>query len=251
MEYVLHAHEALGKSHGEFLGKTLMAREWAEIVKDHWPNQMIKAVGVILAESHGRIGAYNDNLRDSVIVSRDCGGYQINIPARMIGSDYEKSLRTESLDPAVYMTVARNNVNAMYSLWATKGVFRNGKLDYRRWQPSVAYTSGWVPFPRLYAWHHDKEGNPVGPWVVSGRYLHNAIRGVANWHLVISKDQGMTSQEALAWTNLQAQHFGIADAECEWRYSDKKLIYYVPGPMPTKPPTEEENWGYPVHNDGR
>jgi hypothetical protein len=242
---------ALERFGGEFLGKTIMAREICAYISPHWPNQRIKAVATTLAESHGRLGSYNDNYDDKgARISRDCGLFQNNIVARLVGTPTEASLRTESLDKAVWEPVVKSNVRWAYSLWSTKSVFRDDKLDYRRWQPWVAYTSGWATFNLLYAWHRDREGNPVGPWVPTGRYLPNAIRGVANWHLLTAKD--MDKDEALEFARHQSYNvWGISETDCRWAYDSLRAVYYVPGPKPVQPPTEETNYGYPMKNDGR
>ena len=247
---VLHAHEALGRTSGEFLGKQLMAREFCIYVEPHWPNQRVKAVATGMGESHLRVGAYNDNYdHNGVKVSRDCGVFEDNINDNLIGTDIERKLRTESLFKEDWEPVVKYNVRWFYGLWATKNVIRDGKLDYRRWNPSVAYTSGWVTNPMLYAWHHDIQGNPVGPWVVTGRYLHMAIRGVANYdHIIMNRTD---ATQALAWANYQASEWGIPETWCKWAYSKEKGVYFVPGPKPTQPPTAHKNWGYPVRNDGR
>lgn len=246
----LTAFEAIGRVKGEFLGKSLMAREICDFANPHWPNQRIKATATALAESHGRVGAYNYNVDEwNNIISEDCGLFQINIPNPDMDHSLEDMLRTESKDPLIWTPVVKYNVKYAYSKWATKGTWRDGKLDYNRWRPWVAYTSGWATYPRLYAWHHDADRNPVGPWVKSGRYLHNAIRGVANWHLLMAQD--MNSVEALEFAKHQASYFGITEAECNWRYSTSNAVYYVAGPAPTEPPTADTNFGYPIKNDGR
>jgi hypothetical protein len=178
------------------------------------------------------------------IISRDCGVYQINIPARLINSPYEATLRTESLDPAVYMPVARANVKAAYELWDNPWK-RDGKTDFRRWQPWVAYTSGWAMWPEAWAWHRDPDGNRVGPWVPSGRYLHQAVRAVANWHLYIAHDMG--SSEAIAEARRLADYWGITKGTLT--FDERHGVYWNYPTAPTEPPTAEP-WGYPVPNDG-
>lgn len=178
------------------------------------------------------------------IWSRDCGLYQISIPARLINSPYEFTIRTESLDLETYMPVAKANVQAAYDLWNNPWV-RDGKEDFRRWQPWVAYNSGWAMYPEAWAWHHDENKNPVGPWVKTGRFLHNAIRAVANWHLYIAKD--MNEKEALEEAERLAGYWVTRHGEL--KYSSRNGIYWVYSPAPTTPPTAEP-WGYPVPNNG-
>ncbi len=178
------------------------------------------------------------------IVSRDCGDFQINIQARDINSAYEFTLRTESKDLDWYSPVIRNNCKAAYTLWSQPWT-RNGKSDFRRWQPWVAYTSGWAMYPEAWAWHRDADGNAVGPWVPSGRYLHKAIRGVANWYLYNVKT--MTSDEALAEGKRLAAQYGITRGYLT--YNSKNGVYWVYPPAPENAPTDAA-MGYPVKNNG-
>jgi hypothetical protein len=85
---------------------------------------LLIAVAVAHAECGGFYLSYNDNLDDATNepVSRDVGLFQINIPARLIGTPAEKAL----LDPA-------QNVANAYTLWKTRG-----------WQPWASYNSGVV-----------------------------------------------------------------------------------------------------------
>lgn len=178
------------------------------------------------------------------IVSRDCGVYQINIQARYINGPYEFTLRTEEKLFDWYEPVVKTNVKAAYQLWSSPWI-RDGKNDFRRWQPWVAYTSGWAMYPEAWAWHRDKDGKPVGPWVQSGRYLHKAIRGVANWYLYNTKT--MTADEALAEAKRLAAQYGITKGYLT--YNAKNGVYWVYPPAPTEAPTGEP-WGYPVKNNG-
>src|SRR5439155_25428913 len=98
-----------------------------------------KAVAVALAESAGTLGAWHDNLdTDGSVVSRDCGLYQISIPADRIGTSVESSLRTESMDPAVYTPIWQRNTERAHELYTQPWVGR----PLRLWQPWVAYTTG-------------------------------------------------------------------------------------------------------------
>ena len=233
-----------GKPISGYAGKTLMAREVVALIAPHWPNSKVKAVATSLAESKESLGAWHDNYdSDGNLSSRDCGLYQINIPARHIGTSTEDDLRTESMDADVYMRVAKNNVLAAYKLYTTAWM-RDGKKDVRRWQPWVAYTSGWAMFPEAWVWHQE-DGNPVGPWVPTGRYLHQAIRGVANWHLLIAKD--MNSDEALAEAKRLADYWGIKDGAL--KYNDKSYVYWQYPAKPLNPP-EDGVGKRPSTNDG-
>lgn len=184
------------------------------------------------------------------IVSRDCSLYQINIPARLINSDYEASIRSESLDPAVYEPIAKANVQAAYELWNSPQVRPAGQPQKRLWGPWVAYTQGWPMYPEAYVWHHivDENGNskPAGPWVESGRYLFQAIRATVNYQLLITKT--MSAPEAVAEAERLAAYWGITRGDIT--YDERHAVYWKYPPAPTEPPTAEP-WGYPVSNDGR
>lgn len=84
------------------------------------PKALVRAVAVCLAESQGAAGSYNENIRDGVVVSRDVGLWQVNIPASAIGTRTEAAL----YDPAA-------NAAAAYKLY-----------DGRGFQPWVAYNTG-------------------------------------------------------------------------------------------------------------
>jgi hypothetical protein len=189
-----------------------MPRVIAQAVHEETPLrnfELTKAVAVALGESAGYLGAWHDNLAaDGVtVVSRDCGLYQINIPASEIGTAVEDQLRTESKDPAVYEPVFQTNVSEMFALY-TESWTRDGKPDIRRWEAWVAYTSGWVPFQQQWVWRQDA-GMPVGPWVATGRYLARAICGQMNYHAVISRDWSLA--KALYYAQFYAVHFGLVD----------------------------------------
>src|SRR5690348_1133743 len=103
---------------GEFRGKTLMEREVAVLAtlanshdgKFPFENRKVEFVAVAGSESHLRLGSYNDNAdKNREVVSRDCGLFQISIPASKIGTAVEAGLRTESKDPDVYMPIALEN----------------------------------------------------------------------------------------------------------------------------------------------
>jgi hypothetical protein len=215
-----------------YAGHTLMGRQHVSLVAPHWPNEKVKATATAMAESALSIGAWHDNERDGKITSRDCGLYQINIPAEQIATAVESSLRTDSKDEAVFMKVARTNVDAAYRKY-TAPWMRDGKQDYRRWQPWYAYTTGWAMFSKAWVWKQ-KGGEPVGPWTLSGRYLHRAIRAVANWHYLSAKD--MNETEATDEANRLAVHFGITDATYYW--SEKTLVSCAYPEAPTGPPAD-------------
>jgi hypothetical protein len=196
-----------------YAGKTLMPREIAAAARPYWQNfDLTKAIATALGESSGSVGAWHDNPgpnpEDPTIVSRDCGLFQDNIAERFVGTPVEFALRTESKDPAVYRPVVENNTERAFELY-TSPWFRDGHKDIRRWGPWVAYTTGWATFPEAWVWHQDA-GNPVGPWVPTGRYIHRAIAGQMNYHVVIKGD--WTAQKALDYARFYALHFHVKGA---------------------------------------
>lgn len=233
-----------------YAGKTIIARDLAREARKYWRNyELTKAVAVALGESKGSVGAWHDNLdSQGVETSRDCGVYQINIPARLIGTDAESALRTDSLDPAVWTPVFENNVERASEMYNAAWV-RDGKQDIRRWQAWVAYTSGWATFPYAWVWHHDADGNPVGPWVATGRYIHKAIAGQMN-NLVINEKE-WTAEVALSYGKKYAAHFGIADgselAITKDKAGQELLIWHYPA-APSAPPASGDL--YPQPNNG-
>ncbi len=226
--------EESGKPISGYAGKTLMQREIVALVAPHWPNSKVKATATAIAESKGSLGAWHDNYDpdNNAFLSRDCGLFQINIQARYVGTQTEADLRTESMDAVEYKRVATNNVMAAYRLYTTPWI-RDGKQDIRKWQPWVAYTSGWAMFPEAWVWHQE-DGEPVGPWVPTGRYLHQAIRAVANWHLLIAKD--MDREEAVAEAKRLASYWNIKDGTI--LYSDRNAVYWKYPTKPTAPPVD-------------
>jgi len=180
-----------------------------------------------------------------VIVSRDCGLYQINIPAAQIGEDMEQSLRTTSLDSDVYDAVRDYNImraDALYhSPWSRPG----DTPDIRLWQPWVAYTKGWATFPEWWIWHQDADGNPTGPWTKTGRYIHRAIAGQMNLHLVILKD--WTEKQALYYGKRYAAHFGVTQGKLIIK-NDIVQWGDIP-PAPSSPPADGVGQR-PIENNG-
>jgi hypothetical protein len=210
-------------------GRKLLPREIAQLNASHWRDvELAKSVAVCLGESGGTIGAWHDNLDEhDEIQSRDLGLMQINIPARGIGGPLEASLRYEGHDGPTSIKVARANVTAAYHLYEQPWTGRS----IRRWQPWVAYTTGWATFPEFWIWHQI-EGKPVGPWIPTGRYLQQAICGVANWHLWLKKDKTLAEATGLAASH--AAHFGVR-AELTTR---RGYLAFVTPPRPTLPPAD-------------
>lgn len=220
-------------------GKKLLPREIAQLGRSHWKDwELVKMVATAMGESAGYVGAWHDNEYSTGILSRDCGLMQINIRAEKIATPAEEMLRTESLDHVAYWSTAQANVAAAYHLYEQPWPYH----DIRRWQPWVAYTTGWATFPSFWVWHQEN-GKPIGPWLPTGRYLHQAIAGVANFHVMIRKD--MTLEAALAYAVKAAAHFGV-DADLHARRG------YVAFQVPRKPdaPPQDGVGPRPVPNDG-
>lgn len=228
-----------------FSGRHLLPREIAQLGRFHWKNiELVKMVATALGESLGYVGAWHDNIDDSgVATSRDCGLMQISIPAREVGTSVEAVLRTEDLDPSVSTYVAAGNVDAAYHLYEQPWTGR----PIRRWQPWVAYTTGWATFPGWWTWHQ-VEGQPVGPWVPTGRYLQKAIVGISNYHLLIAKDR--TVDEAVALAESYSTHFSVAGEvyASEPKVGPPALAWRLP-PRPEGPPADGVG-PRPIPNDG-
>lgn len=206
--------------------------------------ELTKAIAVSLGESAGTLGAWHDNLDDSGHVSsRDCGLYQINIPASLIGTSYEEDLRTESLEEEIYQPVLENNIAAALAKYNAPWT-RDGKSSKRYWQPWVAYTSGWATFPHAWTWKQTA-GEPTGPWQATGRYIYRAIAGQMNMHVVIQKD--WTVESALFYGKRYAAHFGITDAQLFIMKTDIVGWHYPPAP--SSPPADGIG-PRPVPNNG-
>lgn len=108
---------------GELLGKKLQSRKIVGLAYDQGirnAKELVNSICICLAESQGYDRAYNDNVKDGQVISRDVGLWQINIPADKIGTEYEENL----YDPT-------SNAFAMAKLYISRG-----------WQPWAAYNSG-------------------------------------------------------------------------------------------------------------
>lgn len=210
-------------------GQELLPREICRLIASHWPNSKIKAVATILAESAGFVGAYhlNDN------GTKDVGLMQIDIMPDAFGTTREKELLT---DPVV-------NVDAGYALYEQPWE-RDKKTGIRQWQPWAAYTSGIATFPKAWVWHQNATGFPVGPWVHTGRYLHRAIAGVANWHHIIHRDLSLA--EAQRWMEKQAE---IWKLDITGTYVTKGVLAWHFPLAPPLPPSDGIG-PRPIPNDG-
>jgi hypothetical protein len=82
-------------------------------------DDLFMAVAICGSESWLYTKAYNDNFVDGVVISRDVGLWQINIPASQIGTSAETAL----YDP-------EHNASAAFWLWKNRG-----------WEPWVGFTS--------------------------------------------------------------------------------------------------------------
>lgn len=226
-----------------YAGKALMPRTIAEACLPHWKNyELTKAIAVCLGESAGYIGAYHDNLDgNGDLKSRDCGLFQINIPAVRVGTYVEEALRTDSFDEENWKPVLENNVDAAVRLYnAEWQAFRT-----RLWQPWYAYTTGWATFPEFWVWKQTN-GVPTGPWVATGRYVHRAIAGQMNNHIINLKD--WTPERALYYSARYTEKFGIHEGELGVKQGILQWVK-IP-PKPTEPPANGVG-PRPVPNDGR
>lgn len=231
-------------------GKQVMARDHAKKARVYWQNyELTKAIATALAESNLFLGAYHDNLdSDGNVLSRDCGIYEFNIPARDIGSDREFSLRTESHDPMEYEPVWDTSV-ALAKEYYDSRWNRDGKIDIRRWQAWAGYTSGWATFPYAWIWHQ-VDGEPVGPWVPVGRYIFRAIAGQMN-NLIVN-EKIWTPENGLFYAKRYAEHFGIQDGSFPLIVTDRlgnKIISWAYTDTPLKRPADGIG-PRPVPNDG-
>lgn len=213
-------------------GKQLLPREIAALGAPAWEDvELVKMVATSLGESAGYVGAWHDNLSSAgVVLSRDCGLMQINIAASAIDGPLDQRLRTTAKTPALYEPVALENVRAALALYNEAGT--NG--GRRRWEPWVAYTTGWATFPAWWTWHQNAQGKPIGPWNETGRYLQRAIVGVANYRLLIAKDK--TALEALSYARSLQSSF---DVDGKLGVSSKRIVGWssVP-PAPSGPPAD-------------
>ncbi len=186
------------------------------------------------------------------VTSQDCGVTQNNITAEQIGTDAEWTLRTLSTVPAEYMAVARHCVQVAYWKYEEPWV-RDGKPTIRQWGPWEAFDSGWALYPEFFVIHRDPlTHEPATPftWVPTGRFLHIAIRGVANWHLLVAKD--LDEKEALAEAERLASVYGVTKGELYWNAKSGIVDWrYPPKPDFLPASLEEARSYYPVRNDGR
>ena len=226
-----------------YAGKTLMPRVIAELCRPHWKSyELTKAIATSLAESSGSVGAYHDNLDGhGEIKTRDCGLFQINIPAVRVGTYIEEALRTESTVPSEYLSVAKNNIEAAIRLYNTQW----DRWRKRLWNPWVAYTTGWATFPEWWVWRH-VDGQPVGPWVKTGRYIHKAIAGQMYYHIAILRDWSV--EQALDYSRLYTSKFHVTTGSLAEK--DGILQWVKIPPMPSAPPADGVG-PRPITNDGR
>lgn len=185
-----------------FDGKQLLPWEIAELAHRHgWRDlDLVKIVATALGESKGYTQAYNDNVRElhevkrgtevriaierpdgtfapgrlfkvgaeklpsstKVIISRDCGIFQISIQAKYVGTQVERDLYNPE-----------HNIRAARRLFDTRITLRKR----RRFQPWYAFTKGWATFPGRWVWSLKQE-----EWILTGEYMHKAVRGVANFY---------------------------------------------------------------------
>lgn len=179
-------------------------------------------------------------IRESTIeiASRDCGLFEINIPGRDIGTSIEYELRTESLVPDVANRVALANMRAAANLYRQRWSSR----EFREWQAWVAVLTGWAFYTEAYVWSKVVENT----WVATGRYLHKAIRGVANMHW---KSGHVFLMGALSVAEDLASLYGIekGDLWVDPAHQERGVQWRYP-PKPTEPGTDAD---YPKPSNGR
>jgi len=217
-----------------YAGHTLRPREACIYIAQKWQNvdERHKALATMLAESRCNIGAWHDNVGEGgAVISRDCGLYQINVPVERLNT-VELLLRSESEDFAEWEPAAKHNVGIARQMW-----------EYRKWQPWVAYNTGWATFPEWWVWRQEEE-KPVGPWVPTGRYIHKAIVGWANWHLLIAKTKNENGALASAY-NQQVKW----KVKGELALSAGKVAWKSHPPKPEEPPADGVG-PRPKPNDG-
>jgi len=212
-------------------GKTIMPRQGAELLAPYFGGVgLVKGVATMSGESNFSVGAYHDN-GDTI----DSGLMQINVPK---SSPREMELRSESLDEKYWRPVAEANARAARDLYHHPWT-RNGEKGIREWQPWVAYTSGWATFPEWWVWSVVHEA-----WLPTGHYVHRAIAGVANYHLVIARDRDR-GQALFMARNFQ-QTFKVKG---ELGISDG-IVAWVSTPSRPKTPPADGVGPRPVKNDG-
>lgn len=231
-----------------YAGKQLLPREVARAASAHWKGlELVKAVATCLGESSGSVGAWHDN-EDSggEVASRDCGLFQINIPARQIGTPVEFALRTESLEPNVVDAVVTKNLRAAYDLYKSPWPRESGP-DERRWQPWYAYTQGWATFPEWFIWARPD----LDHWAATGRYIQKAIVGVANYRIVFKGDSSLTAlAKAQYWQSKFKVKGTLSILESPKPVPWIGLIGWTEHPpKPTEPPADGVG-PRPVENNG-
>lgn len=151
-----------------YAGPTLLPREVAALLHDTgWRDEnLIKMTATILGESNGSVGAWHDNFdKAGSLVSRDCGLGQVSIPAVKVGTNEETRLRTDPL----------YNLQRCRELWEAPWPSPTG---IRMFQPWVAYRSGWATFAEWWVYTAAEPRR----WAATGRYIHRATVGVANFY---------------------------------------------------------------------
>lgn len=206
-----------------FTGPQLQARDVAALAAAHWHDaDLVKIIATLIAESYLFLGAYHDNLGpDGKITSRDCGIGQVNVPASAIGSAEELKLRVD----------AAYNLERCWALWSSP-MTRAGKMDKRRFEPWVAFSSGWATFGEAWVWHQ-QDGKPTGPWVKTGRAIHQAIRGVANYHFFIKQDLDLLHAQ-----NLAQQYADQFKVKGVLRVNSADGVYWEYPKAPSSPPAD-------------
>lgn len=146
-------------------GKRLMPREIASLCYRHgWTDtkDLVVAVAVCLSESNGYPRAWNDNVVDGVVKSRDLGLFQLNHPAKVIGTAAEENMYI----PGWNVQAARQHYLRAIDYYGA---------DFG-WKPWYGWLDGYATDPAWWV-----KSRKTGRWFKPGRYLHRALRGVANF----------------------------------------------------------------------
>jgi len=209
-----------------------MPRTLAQHCAVKWPgDELPKAVATILSESQGKAGAFHNNLDwDGItVISKDCGIFQINIPARDVGTAVEYRLRTESHDWDDITPVLEYSIQRAKALYDQPWTQRR-QVTTRHWQPWYGYTGGWATHPLCWVWSPKQS-----QWNKTGMYIHRAIKGCANYKLLVSEE--LSVNEAIMYANRQAERFGL---KMEFHHDERRnmIDWRAIPPKPTKPPVD-------------
>lgn len=100
------------------------------------PVELVLAVAVCLAESEGHDRAHCDNydgpVTDGKLLSRDCGLWQINIPARQVGTQAEERMYDHQANAAAAFALYRRRGFQPWVSFDT-GIATDDRYLFRAW----------------------------------------------------------------------------------------------------------------------